>query len=84
MGEQLNFRGVLKGHSGWVTCITAPLDHNADFIISASRGKSERIFEFRAASFQNGRMRDFILFSSVCLLGWFFFWRAHTYSQIRA
>eukprot|EP00741_Cyanophora_paradoxa_P012292 tig00000169_g11878.t1 len=37
--EAMNFRGQLKGHSGWVTAIAAPLDNN-DMILSASRDKT--------------------------------------------
>ncbi|CAI7821811.1 unnamed protein product [Closterium sp. NIES-54] len=38
MGEQLSFRGHLKGHSDWVTSIACPID-NSDSIISCSRDK---------------------------------------------
>jgi len=39
MAETLVLRGVLKGHSGWVTAIACPLD-NPDLILSSSRDKS--------------------------------------------
>jgi len=39
MGEQLNLRGELKGHNGWVTSI-ATTSENPSMIISASRDKS--------------------------------------------
>ena len=39
MGEQLSFRGHLKGHSDWVTSIACPID-NSDKILSCSRDKS--------------------------------------------
>lgn len=39
MSDQLVLRGVLKGHSGWVTAI-ATTSENPDMILSASRDKS--------------------------------------------
>jgi len=39
MGEQLSSRGILKGHTGWVTSIACPQD-NSDMILSSSRDKS--------------------------------------------
>jgi hypothetical protein len=39
MSEALVFRGELKGHSNWVTCI-ATTDQNASFLLSGSRGKA--------------------------------------------
>jgi len=44
MSEALVFRGELKGHSGWVTCI-ATTDQNASFLLSGSRDKSLIIWE---------------------------------------
>mmetsp|Transcript_35229 Transcript_35229/g.62827 ORF Transcript_35229/g.62827 Transcript_35229/m.62827 type:complete len:318 (-) Transcript_35229:112-1065(-) len=40
MAENLSLRGVLKGHSGWVTSIATPLDPASDVILSASRDKT--------------------------------------------
>ena len=37
MTEQLKPKGILKGHSGWVTQI-ATTSSNPDMILSASRG----------------------------------------------
>jgi len=39
MGEPLKLKGVLKGHSGWVTAI-ATTPENTDMILSASRDKT--------------------------------------------
>jgi hypothetical protein len=36
---QLSPCGVLKGHKGWVTCISTPSDPSKNFIVSGSRGK---------------------------------------------
>ena len=33
-------RGTLKGHEGWVTAITSPLDMSPDVILSSSRDKT--------------------------------------------
>ena len=35
--ETLKFRGVLVGHSDWVTAIATPVDTASDIVISASR-----------------------------------------------
>lgn len=39
MAEQLQLRGVLKGHTNWVTCIATSAE-NPDMILSGSRDKS--------------------------------------------
>lgn len=44
MGEALAYRGSLKGHAGWVTCISTPLDPNSDTIISGSRDKTVMVW----------------------------------------
>jgi len=38
-GDNIQLRGVLKGHSGWVTCI-ATSSENPDLLVSGSRDKS--------------------------------------------
>jgi guanine nucleotide-binding protein subunit beta-2-like 1 protein len=38
MGENLQLRGILKGHNGWVTCIATSAE-NPDMILSGSRDK---------------------------------------------
>ena len=40
MAETLVLRGTLKGHEGWVTAITSPLDMSSDVILSSSRDKT--------------------------------------------
>lgn len=37
MAETLSQAGELRGHSGWVTSIAAPLDPNSDVLLSSSR-----------------------------------------------
>ena len=37
MAETLTLRGELRGHTGWVTSIAAPLDPNSDTLLSSSR-----------------------------------------------
>ena len=37
MAETLSHRATLKGHQGWVTSISTPLDPNSDIILSSSR-----------------------------------------------
>lgn len=37
MAETLTLRGVLKGHSGWVTSIAPPLDPASDLLLTSSR-----------------------------------------------
>jgi len=39
MGDPITFRGILKGHNGWVTAV-ATTPENTDMILSASRDKS--------------------------------------------
>jgi len=40
MSETLVHRATLKGHSGWVTAIAAPIDTASNTLLSASRDKS--------------------------------------------
>ncbi|KAK9816329.1 hypothetical protein WJX74_005914 [Apatococcus lobatus] len=40
MAETLTLRGELRGHTGWVTSIAAPLDPNSDTLLSSSRDKT--------------------------------------------
>lgn len=37
MAETLALRGILEGHTDWVTSIATPLDPNSDTILSGSR-----------------------------------------------
>jgi len=52
MTEALNLKGVLKGHSGWVTSI-ATSSENPDMIISGSRDKSIIVWTLTRESEQN-------------------------------
>eukprot|EP01013_Petalomonas_cantuscygni_P010045 TRINITY_DN2299_c0_g1_i1.p2 TRINITY_DN2299_c0_g1~~TRINITY_DN2299_c0_g1_i1.p2 ORF type:complete len:342 (+),score=73.92 TRINITY_DN2299_c0_g1_i1:36-1028(+) len=40
MAIQINFKGYLRGHRGWVTAIATPQDSDKDIVVSASRDKS--------------------------------------------
>jgi len=50
MDFQLQLRGVLKGHAGWVTCIAT--SENPDMLISGSRDKSITIWNLTRNSEQ--------------------------------
>jgi len=52
MTEALSLKGVLKGHSGWVTSI-ATSSENPDMIISGSRDKSIIVWNLTRESEQN-------------------------------
>jgi len=52
MAENLHLRGILKGHSGWVTCISCSPE-NPDTIISGSRDKSVVVWNLTRESEQN-------------------------------
>lgn len=40
MGDQLQLRGILKGHGGWVTSIaTSNAEEGRDMILTGSRDK---------------------------------------------
>eukprot|EP00850_Spirogloea_muscicola_P020568 SM000220S07047 [mRNA] locus=s220:31647:33140:- [translate_table: standard] len=49
MAETLQARGVLKGHSDWVTSIACPLD-NSDTLLSASRDRSLIVWSLSRAA----------------------------------
>jgi guanine nucleotide-binding protein subunit beta-2-like 1 protein len=52
MAENIQLRGILKGHSGWVTCI-ATTSENPDMLLSGSRDKSIIIWNLTKESEQN-------------------------------
>lgn len=43
--ETLRFRGVLVGHSDWVTAIATPVETSSNIILSASRDKTVMVWE---------------------------------------
>ncbi|RRR13206.1 hypothetical protein CVV73_26740, partial [Enterobacter hormaechei] len=43
--ETLVPRATLKGHSGWVTALAAPLDPASNVLLSASRDKTVIVWE---------------------------------------
>eukprot|EP01062_Namystynia_karyoxenos_P076436 TRINITY_DN749_c0_g1_i11.p2 TRINITY_DN749_c0_g1~~TRINITY_DN749_c0_g1_i11.p2 ORF type:complete len:360 (+),score=188.46 TRINITY_DN749_c0_g1_i11:114-1082(+) len=47
-----SYKGQLKGHGGWVTAISTPLD-NSDMVISGSRDKSIVQWELTPSSFDD-------------------------------
>jgi guanine nucleotide-binding protein subunit beta-2-like 1 protein len=47
MAEALFFRGVLEGHTNWVTAISVPVDPTSNYIVSASRDKSIILWELK-------------------------------------
>jgi len=51
MAENIQLRGILKGHSGWVTCIATSAD--ADVLLSGSRDKTVLIWNLTRESEQN-------------------------------
>jgi len=52
MAENIQLRGILKGHSGWVTCIATTAE-NPDMLLSGSRDKSIIIWNLTKESEQN-------------------------------
>lgn len=58
MTEQFKPKGILKGHSGWVTQI-ATTQANPDMILSASRGIARDIAKSLIA--QSGDKCEFLL-----------------------
>jgi guanine nucleotide-binding protein subunit beta-2-like 1 protein len=50
--DALHLRGILKGHSGWVTCIATTAE-NPDMILSGSRDKSLIVWNITRESEQN-------------------------------
>eukprot|EP01122_Echinamoeba_exundans_P001370 TRINITY_DN11440_c1_g1_i1.p1 TRINITY_DN11440_c1_g1~~TRINITY_DN11440_c1_g1_i1.p1 ORF type:complete len:334 (+),score=93.95 TRINITY_DN11440_c1_g1_i1:51-1004(+) len=55
-GETLNLRGILKGHSGWVTSIATTAEAS-DMIISGSRDKSVIVWSLTREEFEYGFAR---------------------------
>eukprot|EP01025_Chloroclados_australasicus_P067748 TRINITY_DN938_c0_g4_i4.p1 TRINITY_DN938_c0_g4~~TRINITY_DN938_c0_g4_i4.p1 ORF type:complete len:387 (-),score=27.64 TRINITY_DN938_c0_g4_i4:1406-2566(-) len=43
--ETLRFRGVLVGHSDWVTAIATPVETSSNIVLSASRDKTIMVWE---------------------------------------
>jgi len=51
MAENIQLRGILKGHTGWVTCIATSVD--SDVLLSGSRDKSVIIWNLTRESENN-------------------------------
>ena len=52
--DSVILKGVLKGHSGWVTAIATPTDNN-NFIVSSSRDKSVMVWSLSFGAEEVGR-----------------------------
>lgn len=57
MAETLVHRATLKGHTGWVTAIAAPLDPAADTLLSASRDKTVLVWHLTRSEDNYGTAR---------------------------
>merc|ERR1712096_186458 len=53
MAESVIFKGVLKGHSGWVTSIATPQEQN-DVLLSSSRDKTVIVWNLNAEDAPSG------------------------------